>query len=242
MAQWLTNPTSIHEDLSLILASLSGSRIQHCCEPWCRSQTQLVFALLWAVVQAGISSSDLTPTLGTSMCQGCSHKKIKKKKKKRTIEPSFYYFFAHAHTMQKFLGQGSNPHHSSNWSHCSGNTRSLTCCAARELPEPFFLEVHTRGPLRNWEVRGNSVNNGSCKREDRGKGNRWKAVVPFFTWLVGLFNGAATVENSLVVPQNVKRRIPMSPSSSSPRYVAKRIENGDSNRCLYIMLTAALPQ
>ena len=38
----VTNPTSIHEDTGFILALLSGLRIQHCIELWCRSQT-----LLW---------------------------------------------------------------------------------------------------------------------------------------------------------------------------------------------------
>ena len=35
------NPTNIHEDTSLILASLSGLRIWHCHELWCRSQIRL---------------------------------------------------------------------------------------------------------------------------------------------------------------------------------------------------------
>ena len=43
------------------------------------------------------------------------------------------YFFNHAHSMWKFLGQGSNLCHSSNPSCCSGNAESLTCCATREL-------------------------------------------------------------------------------------------------------------
>ena len=40
-----------------------------------------------------------------------------------------------AHGMRKFPGQGLNPHHSSDLSHKSDNTGSLTCCATRELPE-----------------------------------------------------------------------------------------------------------
>ena len=36
-----------------------------------------------AVVWAGSYSSDSTPSLGTSICRGCSPKKTKKKKKKR---------------------------------------------------------------------------------------------------------------------------------------------------------------
>ena len=35
-----------------------------------------------AVALAGGYSSNSTPSLGTSMCYGCSHKKTKKKKKK----------------------------------------------------------------------------------------------------------------------------------------------------------------
>ena len=47
---------------------------------------------------------------------------------------SAFLFFGHAHGMWKFLGQGSNPCHSSNLNHCSDITPSLTCCATRELP------------------------------------------------------------------------------------------------------------
>jgi len=36
-----------------------------------------------AVVQASSCSSDLTPSLGTSICHRCSHKKEKKEKKKK---------------------------------------------------------------------------------------------------------------------------------------------------------------
>ena len=79
MAQYLTNPTSIHEDAGLILGSHSGLRIQHCCELWCRLQTWLGFcvavAVAVAVAQASSCSSDWTPSLGTSICCGCSPKK-----------------------------------------------------------------------------------------------------------------------------------------------------------------------
>ena len=36
MAQWLMNPTRNDEAAGRSLASLSGFRIQHCCELWCR--------------------------------------------------------------------------------------------------------------------------------------------------------------------------------------------------------------
>ena len=46
------NPTSIHEDAGF---SLSGLRIRHCCELWCRSQTWLgsrVALWLWCRLTA----------------------------------------------------------------------------------------------------------------------------------------------------------------------------------------------
>ena len=51
MAQWLTNPTRIHEDVGVqSLASLSGLGIQHCHELWCRSQTWLGAGVAVAVL------------------------------------------------------------------------------------------------------------------------------------------------------------------------------------------------
>ena len=50
-----------------------------------------------------------------------------------------FFFFGHIHGIQKFLGQGSNPGHSSNLSHSSDNTGSLTQCATREFPNLFFI-------------------------------------------------------------------------------------------------------
>ena len=41
MAQWLTNPTRNHEVVGRSPALLSGLRIRHCRELWCRSQTWL---------------------------------------------------------------------------------------------------------------------------------------------------------------------------------------------------------
>ena len=64
------------------LAPLSGLRIQHCHELWCRSQTGIAVA----VVQAGSYSSVLTPSLGTSRCYQCSPKKTKKTEKKKKEE------------------------------------------------------------------------------------------------------------------------------------------------------------
>ena len=61
------------------LASLSGWRIQHCQELWCRSQTWLRSHIAVAVASAGSCSSHLTPILRTSICHRCDPKKQKKK-------------------------------------------------------------------------------------------------------------------------------------------------------------------
>ena len=42
MAQWLTNPTSIHEDVGQSLSLLRGLRIWRCSELWCGLQTWLL--------------------------------------------------------------------------------------------------------------------------------------------------------------------------------------------------------
>ena len=63
------------------LASLRGSGIWRCCEVWCRSQTWLGSRVTVTMAFVGGYSSDLTPSLGTSICGRCSPKKIPKNKK-----------------------------------------------------------------------------------------------------------------------------------------------------------------
>ena len=71
---------------SLVL--LTGLKIQHCCELWCRSQMQLRsgVAVAVAVVKANGYSSDWTPSLGTSICRVRSPRKTKKERKKDKIK------------------------------------------------------------------------------------------------------------------------------------------------------------
>ena len=76
------------------LALLSGLRIWHCCELWCRLPTLLGSGVAVAVVQAGSYSSDWTPSLGTSICLGEAAlekaERPKKKKKKKVTLGSYH--------------------------------------------------------------------------------------------------------------------------------------------------------
>ena len=62
------------------LASFRGLRIWRCRELWCRSQARLGSRVAVALAEASSCSSDWTPGLGTSLCQGCRPKKTEKKK------------------------------------------------------------------------------------------------------------------------------------------------------------------
>ena len=66
----------------------------------------------------------------------------------RVLHRAKLFFFLLCWWYVEVPGQGSNLHHSSDLSYSSDNTRSLTCCIARELPwfkfwwgpiYPFFL-------------------------------------------------------------------------------------------------------
>ena len=70
------------------LALISGLRIQHYCQLWCRLQTWLRPGIAVAVVQASCYSFDSTPSLGTSLCHECLPKKWQKKKKMKVFKCS----------------------------------------------------------------------------------------------------------------------------------------------------------
>ena len=67
-----------------LLASLSGLRIRCCHELWHRLQMRLGSRVSVAVVQVPCYSSDLIPSLRTSIYHRCGPKKTKKQKNKQT--------------------------------------------------------------------------------------------------------------------------------------------------------------
>ena len=66
---------------------LSGFKIRHCCELHCRPKTWLESGIALAVAYAGSCSSNLTPSLGNSIC--CRGSPKKKKKKSQPCSTSF---------------------------------------------------------------------------------------------------------------------------------------------------------
>ena len=80
------------------LALISGLRIQHCHELWCRSQTRLRSALLWlwlwlaAVAPIGPLIWELPYAIGVALKSKKRKKKKKKEKKKSICEMSIQFF------------------------------------------------------------------------------------------------------------------------------------------------------
>ena len=75
MAQWLKNPTSIHEVVGLILALLGGLRIRCCRKLWCRLKARLGSGVAVAVS----AIAPIQPLAWEIPCHWCSPKKTQKK-------------------------------------------------------------------------------------------------------------------------------------------------------------------
>ena len=73
------------------LALLSGLRIWHCRELWCRLQIWLGSCITVAVVWAGSCSSNSTSSLETCICHQCGPKKAKQYKTKQNKIPNIYW-------------------------------------------------------------------------------------------------------------------------------------------------------
>ena len=58
--------------------------------------------------------------------------------------------------------------------------------------------------------------------------------------LVGMYNGAAAVQNSMAVPQKIKTRITIRPSSPTSGCIPERIESRDLKRYLYTHFNAII--
>ena len=83
MAQWLKNPTRIHEDVDLNpgLAQWVNDLVLLQAEAQVADVARMWHAV--AVVQAGNCSSNLTPSPGISICCRCGPKKKKKMKSEK---------------------------------------------------------------------------------------------------------------------------------------------------------------
>ena len=81
MAQQVKDLTLSVRMRAPFLASLSGSRIRRCRELQCRLKMQVGSGISVAVAQVYSCSSHSSPSLGTSMCCRCGHRKKRKKKK-----------------------------------------------------------------------------------------------------------------------------------------------------------------
>ena len=75
MAQWIMNPMVSMRMRVLSLALRSGLRIRHCRELGCRSQMRLGSCVAVAVAVASTYNTNLTPSLGTSICHSHDPKK-----------------------------------------------------------------------------------------------------------------------------------------------------------------------
>ena len=111
VAQQVKNWTGIREDVGSIPGLTQWVRLQCFCKLQCRSQMWLRSGVTVAVVYDSSCSSDLTPSLGTSIC--CRHVPKKRKEQKIYVDSSslcpkgVFYFLGCFLYMLFFWGGGS---------------------------------------------------------------------------------------------------------------------------------------
>ena len=119
------------------LASLSGLRIWHCRELWCRSQMQLGSGVAVALAEASSNSSDWTPSLGTSVCCRYGPKKTKKTKKKFkksltlsiTCAKQSQFLVRHRVRPRSSFRATSSPPSTRHAAHSRGSSKAETPCS-----------------------------------------------------------------------------------------------------------------
>ena len=88
------------------------------------------------------------------ICQNTSKNEVKSPTQCKTHFPFFLFVFFLfvfwcTHSMWKFLGQGSDSHHSTKLSCCSDNARSLTLSATAETPKTLLLKPPQKHLIQN---------------------------------------------------------------------------------------------
>ena len=93
-ASAVTNTTSVHEESGSTRSLPQWVKDLVLRELWCGSQMWLgsQFAVTVAVVYASSCTSNLTPSLGTSVCHWCGPKKTKEKEKRKKRKRKSYFF------------------------------------------------------------------------------------------------------------------------------------------------------
>ena len=90
------NSTSVLRMWIPFLTLLGGLRLGHCYELWCRLQMQIRSHVAVAVAEAGRCSSNLIPSLGTSICCEFGPKRQKANKQRKRMQKLNNFYKSHS--------------------------------------------------------------------------------------------------------------------------------------------------